>query len=367
MSSSRKQTHQAQPHAVLDPPGEKASEDSSAGAGNGRPSASHEGTVTKHYLTWNDVGKEIAGVEWLWEAWLPIGMVTLLVGEPGIGKSGLALAIVASVIRGDPWPNGIRAPTPGKAVWVETEAGEQINVGRAKAWALPLDRILVISTEDVFPDGHLDRADTLRNLEEAARQEGVRLVVVDSLRGAHRGDENSSQIVDLMTKLTSLSRDCKVAVLVIHHVRKQQMHDDDGRINLDRVRGSSAILQTPRVAWAVDRPDSSGSEQVRLYQIKNNLATFPHELGFQITEGGLNYSSAPEVPTRLSRRQEAEDFLLRLLADGPVHSAEVIHRAEVEGISQSTLRRAKKVLGIPSVRENGQGNGEWLWSLADAA
>ena len=325
------------------------------------PNESASGGKTA-FFTWEDMDKEIAGVEWLWNPWLPIGMVTLLVGEPGIGKSGLALAIVSSVIRGDPWPDRTKPRSRGLVVWVETEAGEQINLSRAKAWDLPLNKITIASTEVVFPGGHLDKADTFANLQQAANQEGVRLVVVDSLRGAHHQEENSSQIVGLMTRLTSLARDCHVAVLVIHHVRKQQALDDDGRISLDRVRGSSAIVQTPRVVWAVDRPDSSGNGQVRLYQIKNNLDPFPDELGFQITEKGLEYGSAPEALICLSPREEAKEFLRTLLADGPVLACEVAVKAEAEGIYKSTLERAKKELPIKSERANGK----WSWKLVHA-
>jgi hypothetical protein len=315
------------------------------------------------YLTWEDMARETEDVVWLWDYWLPMGMLTLLVGEPGIGKSALALGLVSSVIRSDRLPDGALIQAAGKVVWVETEAGQQINLGRAKAWRLPLDKIMIASTNNVFPDGHLDKGSTLASLQQAASQEGVRLVVVDSLRGAHRGDENSSNIVDLMAKLASLARDRHIAVLVVHHVRKQQIQDDDDRISLDRVRGSSAILQTPRVVWAVDQPGSSGNDLVRLYQIKNNLARFPHALGFQITDEGLKYGLAPEAPRCLGPREVAKEFLLRLLAGGPVRSLEVTSKSGAEGIHESTLNRAKTELGIKPKRDK-EG---WWWVLPDSS
>ncbi len=43
-------------------------------------------------------------VRWIWEGRIPLGKVTLLEGDPGIGKSTLALDIAARVSRGAPMP-----------------------------------------------------------------------------------------------------------------------------------------------------------------------------------------------------------------------------------------------------------------------
>ena len=44
-------------------------------------------------------------VRWLWPGRIPIGKVTLLVGDPGNGKSLVALDIAARVSRGAAWPD----------------------------------------------------------------------------------------------------------------------------------------------------------------------------------------------------------------------------------------------------------------------
>jgi len=44
-------------------------------------------------------------VEWLWPDKIPIGKVTLLIGDPGTGKSLVALDIAARVSRGSAWPD----------------------------------------------------------------------------------------------------------------------------------------------------------------------------------------------------------------------------------------------------------------------
>jgi hypothetical protein len=44
------------------------------------------------------------GVPWLWPGRIALGRVTLLVGDPGVGKSLVALDIAARVSTGRPWP-----------------------------------------------------------------------------------------------------------------------------------------------------------------------------------------------------------------------------------------------------------------------
>lgn len=55
-----------------------------------------------HWTTLSEVPSR--PVQWLWEERIPFGKVTLLDGEPGAGKSILALEIAARVSRGVPMP-----------------------------------------------------------------------------------------------------------------------------------------------------------------------------------------------------------------------------------------------------------------------
>ena len=52
---------------------------------------------------------EIQQIEWLWHGRIPLGKITLLDGDPGMGKSLLAINIAACVSTGHPMPDD----TPG--------------------------------------------------------------------------------------------------------------------------------------------------------------------------------------------------------------------------------------------------------------
>ena len=60
-----------------------------------------------------------------------------------------------------------------------------------------------------------------------------------------------------------------------------------------------------------------------------------------------------------TKKQEAMDFLEKLLADGQMLQTAIMELAVKKGIAEKTLRNAKEALGIISKRVNNQ----WYWSL----
>ena len=59
-----------------------------------------------------------APVLWLWEGRIPLGKVTILQGEPGVGKSTLAYDLAARVSRGSEMPGDHqKAAGPGNIVF----------------------------------------------------------------------------------------------------------------------------------------------------------------------------------------------------------------------------------------------------------
>ena len=66
---------------------------------------------------------KIRPIDWLWAGYLPRGMLTLLAGLPGCGKSTLALALAATITSAGRWPDGTPMRTPGSVlVWSSEDA-----------------------------------------------------------------------------------------------------------------------------------------------------------------------------------------------------------------------------------------------------
>jgi putative DNA primase/helicase len=303
----------------------------------------------------------IGPIEWQWNQWLASGILAMIASESGEGKSAIALRIAQSFLQGKPWPDGTPfTGEPGKVLWCETEAGHAVNLERALAWDLPLGRI-VSPLDDPLHDVMLDNPDHFDALKRAAARDDVRFIVIDSLTGAHNKNERSSDdMFPVVKSLASLAQRISKPILLVHHLRKRSIFDSLD-VTLDRVRGSSAIVQATRLVWAISRPDLTDDEEKKLHVIKSNIARFPEALGFRIEKSGITFGDPPARPESQSVLEQAVDFLTDRLSQGRVLSTKLYAEADSIGISESTLRRAKKQLGIKCKKEDGP----WYWKLPE--
>ncbi len=310
-----------------------------------------------------DLAGLLPKTRWLWEGWLPRGYLTLLVGATGVGKSWLTLGLAASILDGRAWPDGSPSPRTSQVVWADTEASQALLLERALGWGLPVEDMLLPTVgDDPLSDIRLDDAAGWGELLRLVDQERPLLVVVDSLSGGHKGDENSSEMRNLLHDLAALARNYNVAVLATHHLRKANPMEALDTVTLDRIRGSTAIPQFARLIMAVDRPDAVyAPERVRLQVIKSNLARFPEPLGFEIEDGQIVFGNVPAQHKPESQVKRAEQLVLDLLEGGPVPVKTIYNKADVEGISARTVRRAKSKLPVVSIKRAS----DWVWALED--
>lgn len=314
------------------------------------------------FVSWSDLEAQIAPIEWAWSQWLPLGTLTLLAGQSGSGKSALCLNVASTFICGSKWPDASDCGSiSGSVMWLDFEAAQAINVERAKSTGLPLDRIL-LPFRDPFHTPQLNRQTDKRLIERALDQRNdVRLLVLDSLSGAHGMDENDASVISVVIWLAELARDARIAVLLVHHLRKTRSDERLGEVTLDRVRGSSALVQPARVVWAIDSPDPLDQGNWRLHVIKSNLARFPEPIGFHIGDNAIpRFGPPPSPPRSTSMLQEAVGFLLERLSAGPQKGTEMFDEAKERGISPATLKRAKASLHVVSKKRS---DGSW-WILS---
>jgi len=311
--------------------------------------------------TWLDTGKIIGPIVWAWPQWLPCGFLTLLAGSAGKGKSTLALRIAACFLRGDPWPDGSAfTGEQGCVLWCETEGAQALNLERAGKWGLPVERILN-PLSDPLAEVSLDNPQHQQAIEAAARLPEVRLIIVDSLSGAlgPGRDEKDSKMLTVMKWLGRLARDTGKPPLVTHHLRKRSQFETTDEVSLERVRGSTAIVQVSRLVWGMDCPDPAQKETLRMIVLKSNLGRFPPPIGLTIDDFGMNFIGAPERPRKLTRIEVAKRFLQDLLKNGPVLASVGDQGAANEDLSEPTVRRARTALGIDTAKVGDV----WYWHI----
>lgn len=310
--------------------------------------------------------RELLGTtEWLWHGWLPKGYLTVLAGEPGIGKSLLALYLCKVAVMGEPWPDGQDNTAPVPAVlFADCEGCQALTAERATKLGMPPQK-LFLPGEDGLARLVLNDKSQMAQLRQAILEQEYGIIVVDSLRSALGAevDENDSRLAAILTQWADLARDYNIAVLLVHHFKKKPEGQTDP--TLDRLRGSSTIGALARCVIALDKPDPE-NPAARLSVVKSNLGPLPKPLGLHVTtEGLLEFDlQAPRPPRRDTMTQQAEEFLLTLLDHHPLRWGELRAQAAEQGISKNALYRARDNLGIVVLPDptDPSGRGK-LWSL----
>ena len=205
-----------------------------------------------HFIDDQEI-QNLPPLTWLVEDIIPEGGLAVLYGQPETGKSFAALALAFSIATGRPFFGRSVHRAPVIYVAAEGSAGLGQRVGAWKQSAERYDRAGVqFLTEPV----DLSDLESVSAFASAVRglPEPPRLIVFDTLaRSLVGGDENSSQDVGVLIHHASLlQQKLKVAVLFIHHTRK------DGETE----RGSSALRGAADVMMRCDR--EKGSQMVTL-------------------------------------------------------------------------------------------------------
>ena len=307
-----------------------------------------------------DLAEQISGIAWLVPDWIPFGMLTGLLGHSKVGKSLWALwCIVRPIVTGCSWFSGLPGPEPAHVLWADTERRAGINLKRAKDWGLPMDRILT-PFADPLRALNLDSETDIDRVFSVICRYKAKAVIVDSFRGAHRGDENSSRIVGPLDRLASIAEQTKAGVLLIHHTGKMQPGQE---ITVNSARGSSAFLAAVACQIVLDQPDAK-SPCRRFRVLGENLGTAPRPLGFTISDCGLEITEAPDRNKPPTVKDKAREWLLGRMEPGKWYKAlTLIEEAKQFGFSGNALQRAREELGVTLetglIRQNADDKYEW--------
>lgn len=320
-------------------------------------------------------------LKWLWRGRIPLGKLTLLVGDPGLGKSLSTIDIAARVSRGVSFPDG-EVCEPGAVIILsaEDDPADTIrprldNAGADVACVHILEGMRVTLADNSTAERPFDLETGIETLEDAlARIPGVRLVIIDPISAYLGGaDSNTNaEVRGLLSPLAGLAAKYGVAVLCVTHLRKS------AGAAVHRAIASIAFAAAARAVWAI-ASDPSDADRRLMLAVKQNLGPNVGGLAFRVeTQSGLprlNWESGAvnmdadsvlnvEHGEDHSERKDAEEWLRDYLADGPVGAREAIRAANDVGISKMMLWRASNALKVARHKLGGRGAG-WEWSLPD--
>jgi hypothetical protein len=333
---------------------------------------------------------EAEPVSWLWEGRLPRGKVTIIAGDPGLGKSQITASVAAVVTTGGQWPVTRDRCEPGDVLFLTAEDDPADTLRpRLEAAGANLQRVHVIDGVIRGYTGNGDRQTRAFSLQEdpraleaeLAKRGNVAVVVIDPI-SAYLGGVDShrnAEVRALLAPLGELAARHNVAIIVISRLNKGSAAQA-----MMRVTGSLAFVAAARAAYLV-AADPADKERRLFLSIKINLAKESTGLAFRI-EGATASSPAGQLQTsrvmwesepvtitadeavqsdatkaKCNAVDEATYWLREILTEGPVPSSEIFDRAEAEGFSKKTVRRAAKKLRIKPAPGGFQG--AWSWDL----
>ena len=328
-------------------------------------------------------------VRWLWRGFLPAGMLTILGGAPGCGKTTIALSLAATITRGGAWPDGSRCANPGDVLIWSGEDAWPVLAARLAAAGADLSRVYFIDGVTDIEGGAFDPGRDMLLLEATAEKlPAPRLLILDPIVSAVPGDAHrSNEVRRSLQPVVALGQRLGCAVLGITHFSKGTM----GRDPTERITGSLAFAALARmvlVAAKVKASDGEGESRRVLMKAKANDTS---------DEGGFAYELervevAPEVEGQRVKWLEAlqgtarelladaeaependdgtttagvDGFLRGLLADGPLPAKTIKADADGAGYAWSTIQMSATRLGVERRKEGMKGG--WVWALGDSS
>jgi hypothetical protein len=337
---------------------------------------------------------EAQPIKWLWRGRIARGKITILAGNPGLGKSLVTTSVAAVLTTGGCWPVDRTQCPPGDILFLtaEDDVADTLRP-RLEAAGADLQHVHIVEGVIAGYAGDGTRQDRMFSLAEDIRALGKKLdalgdvaaLVIDPIT-AYLGNVDSHKNADVravLAPLTELASRHNVAIIGVSHLTKAA-----GPQALMRVNGSLAFVAAARAAYLVT-PDGEDKARRLFLPMKNNLGPDTTGLAFRIEEATIPSGDGPVETTKVawefesvtitadeamraeapvkeddSAIGEAARWVHLALVEGPVPAVKIFAMAKAEGIAEKTLRRAAKTIGV--VKEKPGMAGGWIWSLPPA-
>lgn len=257
--------------------------------------------------------------QWLVEDLWTEQAVGILGGEPKCCKSFLALDVAVSVASGTACLRQFPVRRSGSVLLFPAEDSlavvRQRLEGIAAAAQVPFASLPVQVI--TAPSLRLDTATDRLRLSQTVQEQHPVLLVLDPLIRLHRVDENdATQIAALLSYLRELQRKFQLAVMVVHHARKDSQSSRPGQA----LRGSSELhgwgdsnlylrRKGSQLTLSTEHRAAPSQDHIPL-----QLAESASALALTVVEQSTAQPDVPPTPT-----QRVRQALAQLQKPTPVH------------------------------------------------
>jgi hypothetical protein len=267
-------------------------------------------------------------LHWLWEGYIPLGMLTGLTAMPDMGKSAITVDLAARITNERPMPDGTKGLDGGVVmISIEDDASRTIKP-RLRVAGADMSRVVDLSivkrvnnetgevTEHTFT-----LPDDLPILERAIRYIQAKIVIIDPLMAVlspRLHIKNDQETRQALTPLAHLAEETGAAIFILRHNNKGS-HSDPLMMGAGNLGISGAYRSELMV---LPDPDD---EEIRVFgAIKHNLSKKVPALKYSMecVDGmphikwlGENGSSIREMVRNGSKPSEGRMDILRVLQE----------------------------------------------------
>lgn len=295
-------------------------------------------------------------VQWFWYPYIPRGKLTIVEGDPGLGKSWFTLALASHLSLRKRLPNQEKK-IGGKSLLMSAEDGLADTIrNRLDSFKANVTKIFAWNGIITLDD------EGLAEVEEEVIKYRPKLLIIDPLVAYMGGSidlHKANETRVFTSALSSLAERYGIAIVAIRHLRK-----GNAEKSIYRGIGSIDILGSARSVLMIGHDPHDASMRI-ICHIKSNLAPQGQSLKYKIDGHkarpfrwmGTSDLTAEEV---LSAKPEqagggvpeisiAIELLIQLLSGTDMLKDEVEVAAESKGISIRVLNRARRRLKVRSI------------------
>lgn len=327
------------------------------------------------FIPMNEIEEE--DIDWIWYPYLAKKTLSILEGDPGLGKSYMAMMVAGAVATGRRLPcvRKGKGRAHGPVVYFDIE-NNAASVTKVRLKYNGYDDLgNYYAVEQAFS---IEDEDAIEEIYEYLEQIKPLLVVFDTLNTyiGKADTHKASEATQAMNMFKNIANDFNCAVLLLRHLTK------GSGSAMYRGQGSVAFSGSARVTMCVG-VDPEDTETRVMTVVKGNLAPLPGGLAFRIEgrkkdrsefiwDGFNDYTAQQVLDASTTARaegkqgssiQDAMEFLEQTITGAP-HEVEKLYRmGEKRSISRKMIDRAASKMNLIKGKRKVNGERVQTWEL----
>ena len=298
-------------------------------------------------------------IKWIWEPYIPLGCLVALVGDPGLGKSTIAMKIASILSKGEIFPFSTSQMPPSTVIFQNGEDNTSTTIiPRLKEAGANLDNIIMIDEDEKAFS--LDR---VTSLDELITKTNCKLMIIDPIQAYMPEKTNLNSRGDVrkaLNPIKNIAQKHQCTIMYIMHNNK-----DIKNTAMNKAAGSGDFIAITRSVLSISEDDS---EKRYINHIKSSLAAEGKSIEYRINDKDC-VEFVRQVTSVIKKEKpikRAMKFIRAYMSDEEeVKAKDIKEAAARENISIDTLTRAKEKMGIISKQKHESDANVWYWVISN--